>query len=415
MAFQASGLEVIHSILTAYVKVSDIIFAWGELNMYDVYITISKCLKQIKMPFSIRYNLTKLLLREEKQSYNIKPLTQLNKISPIPNGTSISNHFFNCDHLKYDLSIIVPAYNCEKYIIKCMSSIIEQKTKYKYHIIAVNDGSTDHTLGELISFQKKYPNLISLISQANKGFSGARNRGIKLVNSRYIAFVDSDDYVTPNFVNSLLTAAYNNNSDIVEGSYQSFGHKVKLGHKVKRHIHKTEFNVDPFEKLYGYPWGKIYKVNLFNNVQFPPGFWFEDTVAMYRIWPKATNVTTISDFVYNYRVNLAGITHSSVGNKKSLDSLYVTIQLLKDLQKLNELPDQQIYKFTLSQMIMNFKRITSLDKGIIVDAFYAMSLAIKDFFPSYDNFDLTDPALKKIETALKNQNYSEFVSVCIAS
>ena len=94
---------------------------------------------------------------------------------------------------QYDLQIIIPAYNAEKYIENCLNSILSQKTQYTYVITVINDGSTDET-SQILS---KYldDEHVDIISQSNKGFSGARNRGLKNLVGHYLMFVDSDDWI----------------------------------------------------------------------------------------------------------------------------------------------------------------------------------------------------------------------------
>lgn len=125
------------------------------------------------------------------------------------------------DELKtwnYQLSIIIPAYNCESSVERCIKSVLLQKIKYTYEIIVINDGSTDNTQDVL----NKFENIenIHIIEQKNKGFSGARNTGIDFATGRYLMFLDSDDEMLPNSINALLDRAYEYDADIVEGGFR---------------------------------------------------------------------------------------------------------------------------------------------------------------------------------------------------
>ena len=102
------------------------------------------------------------------------------------------------------VSIIIPVYNVEKFLRKCLTSLVEQ-TFQDREIIAVNDGSTDHSLDILREFEQKY-DFITVIDQKNRGMSKARNRGLSLARGEYICFIDSDDYVAPNFLERLYNA-----------------------------------------------------------------------------------------------------------------------------------------------------------------------------------------------------------------
>ena len=135
---------------------------------------------------------------------------------------------------KYDCSIIIPAYNTEKFIEGCLKSVIEQTTDYAVQIIVVNDGSTDRT-GELL---KKYENIpdLTVIHQNNKGLSGARNTGIRNSDGKYLMFVDSDDRLHgENAVDKLLTAAFKNDADIVDGNYASVAVDGTINYEVKKY------------------------------------------------------------------------------------------------------------------------------------------------------------------------------------
>ena len=200
----------------------------------------------------------------------------LTQIYPFPVGTSLSN-VDNTNRRKIDVSIIVPAYNVQTYVDDCLSSLITQNTKYKYEIIVVNDGSTDHTLNHI----EKYADnpLVKIIDKNNEGLSSARNSGLYYSHGKYIAFVDADDSVEPNFVESLISVAKKTDADIVQGDYRILGN-LKCDDKKSLENAKR---IKPFSSLYGYPWGKIYKISLFNKIKFPENFWFEDTMMMYRV------------------------------------------------------------------------------------------------------------------------------------
>ena len=110
-----------------------------------------------------------------------------------------------------DVSIIVPVYNAEKTIERCLDSILKQITTYKYEIIVIDDGSTDNSLKKI----EEYKRFIKIIKQSNGGPGKARNRGIKEAQAPFLLFVDSDDYVANNFVDTFLNVEKNTNADIV--------------------------------------------------------------------------------------------------------------------------------------------------------------------------------------------------------
>lgn len=113
---------------------------------------------------------------------------------------------------KIFVSIIVPVYNVEKYLARCLNSLIEQ-TLYEIEIICVDDGSTDNSPKILKQYADKYPN-IKIITQTNKGLSAARNTGMNHAQGKYIGFVDSDDWIDKDFYEKLFYTAQKYNASI---------------------------------------------------------------------------------------------------------------------------------------------------------------------------------------------------------
>ena len=127
----------------------------------------------------------------------------------------------------HKVSIIVPVYNCENYLERCMNSLINQSLE-DIEIIAVNDGSTDGSLDILRKYQQ-LDNRIKVIDKQNTGVSDSRNRGIETSDSKYIVFVDSDDWIELNMLKDMYIKAENTQSDVVICSYiREFGNHAKI-------------------------------------------------------------------------------------------------------------------------------------------------------------------------------------------
>lgn len=208
-----------------------------------------------------------------------------------------------------------------------MDSIADQSTDYKVQVIVINDGSTDSTEAILEKY-RCFSDWI-IINQENRGFSGARNVGLDLAEGKYIMFVDSDDILGQNAIEKLMRKAIATDADIVAGNYISISFNGKT--RFKGSDYKEE-KVSPCDYLYGQPWGKVYKHEFFQNLRFPEGYWYEDSIFAQIMWPLVDNVYTIPDIVYKYRNNLKGISHTSKRNHKSIDSLYITEALLEDME-----------------------------------------------------------------------------------
>ena len=230
------------------------------------------------------------------------------------------------DNPEYDLHIIVSAYNVEKYINQCIDSILNQETQYKFWITIVNDGSTDTTRDRL----KKYENLsnVSIIDQSNKGYSGARNVALNHIKGRYLMFVDSDDFLAKSAIETLMNKGYAENADIVQGSYNNIDENNNIINKVK--LKNSESSPSRDYSIISAPWGKIFNARLFKDIQFPDGYWYEDTITKTIIIPASNSIITLSEIVYNYRHHNGTVIKQNKNPLKEIDSLYVTRSLFLD-------------------------------------------------------------------------------------
>lgn len=326
-------------------------------------------------------------------------LEYLRKLNPDVGSSSFQKNTIHSAEV--DLQVVVAAYNCEDSIEICVKSILNQSTKYSVRLVVVDDGSDDQTGIILDELASEFGNLV-VIHQENKGFSGARNAGIKDIYGKYVSFVDSDDTLNDGAIDALLDGAFEKNVDILEGSYNVVSNGKVLGTT----LHQDQEKINPFTDLFGYPWGKVYKAELFNDVIFPENYWLEDTVGMYRIWPKCTKVGTISNVVYNYEDNLLGITHSSVGKPKIIDTLWITLKLLDDYFKYEKENQQAVYDFTLQQIKMNTMRINTLHDEKANKANFVVSMKmLKQNFPT---FNTKRKDLMYLEKSLRQGNYRKF-------
>ena len=267
-----------------------------------------------------------------------------------------------------DLSIIVPVYNAGKYIDNCITSIINQKTYFTYEIILINDGSTDKSL-EII--QQINSPLIKIFSIQNCGAANARNFGLSKSCGKYIMFVDADDELLDNAIEILLTYAEKTQTPIIQGNYylikENCDKKLRLSKQSVTSVDLTQHPKAIF-KLEGYPWGKVFKRDLFIDAPFP-NLTFEDTLIWMTIYHRANNILILPNPVYNYRIDVISETSRiSEGNVRGIDTLYVVSFLLKLNQKLglpfNNITYQQLlFQFGKLMYIRNYK----LGKNVLKD------------------------------------------------
>lgn len=225
-----------------------------------------------------------------------------------------------------DLQIIVPVYNVECTLAECLDSILSQETQYSYKVTIVNDGSPDNSLAVARRYEAD-PH-VQIICQENRGLSGARNAALRKMCGKYVLFVDSDDRLTSGAIELLMDAAYRHQDmDIIIGGYN----EIDLDGGFIKTIHtNTAF---PEDNPIGYPWGKLMKSTIWEDLQWPEGYLFEDVLVPLVLYVKF-KVGSISDVVYEYRINPNGIVGRSWGNSKTLDTFYITRQLVKEYKDL---------------------------------------------------------------------------------
>ena len=215
------------------------------------------------------------------------------------------------------VSVIVPVYNIEEYIERCLDSLVHQDLK-DMEIIVVDDGSTDNSPKICKSYAKKYPN-IKYISQRNQGLSAARNTGISAAKGEYIGFVDGDDFVK----NGMFSTLYNNaiKNDVLisccgyEEYYDNGETYVPIAFGVKKKYKRDEA-LDLFlvERYFGVlAWNKIYRRELFNNIKFPVGKLYEDILTVYKLIDLAGGLyyDSTPQYYYYYRSDSISNAHFS--------------------------------------------------------------------------------------------------------
>lgn len=342
---------------------------------------------------------------DEVDAYNT-----LNAYSPDPATTCIGNNELKPE---YDLQIVIPAYNAEAYIADCLESVLQQETSFSYLVTVVNDGSTDRTLEIIEEYYKKNENCMEIISQENKGFSGARNAGMKILKGRYIAFLDSDDILIDGAIDILLRTAKNDKNffdmDIVQGAWYT-DTEFSKNYCLKGH----EENVHTASKLSGFPWGKIYKAELLEKFQFPEGYWFEDTPISFILYGKKIRFRVIEDIVYGYRVNPKGISATAPLNKRSVESYYITELCLREFPVFGVNYDERAYRYFLNQCVMNGRRALKREKYIREAIFVLEANTKKKYFSNMRILDeeILDKKEKRnlqdIEKLLEERQFSRF-------
>jgi len=203
------------------------------------------------------------------------------------------------NHIK--VSIIIPVYNVENYLIKCINSALNQ-TLQEIEVIAVNDGSTDKSLEILKSFSD---DRLKIITQENQGLSGARNTAINIAKGEFLLFLDSDDYIDLEMAESMYNKAIENNLDIVICRYNQVDDE---GNSLYKSGITNDFSKeDHFKRILSaksssMACDKLFKRELFieNNIFFPPNLYHEDVYTIYKLFYFAQSIQVIEEAFYNW-------------------------------------------------------------------------------------------------------------------
>lgn len=319
--------------------------------------------------------------------------------SPCPTGTTKASNTLLPK--RCDLQIIIPAYNVERYLAACMDSVLAQETKYSFHVILVDDGAKDAT--PAICDRYADDPRVTVIHQANRGLSGARNTGLRELFGRYILFIDSDDLLLPGAIEALLDTAFSNDADLVEGG----ANYVFDTHQEIAHCYDTAAPVANPYTLHGHAWGKVYRAEIFENLCFPEGFWYEDSLLSYMIFPAVKRAYVCPHISYGYRINESGIVKSSVGKPRAVETYWITEVLLKEHTDTGLPTDEAFYEYLLLQARLNQLRIENLSPEIQESVFVLTCDLLQHAFAG-----MSLPTQKPLQKALRRKDFGMFKMCC---
>lgn len=237
------------------------------------------------------------------------------------------------------ISVIVPVYNVEKYIEKCIDSILIQSYS-NLEIILIDDGSTD-TSGEICERFKHKDSRIIVIHKENGGLSDARNSGIDKATGEYITFIDSDDYISKDYIQYLYNILKETNSDIsicnpvyVYENANNLYDEGNLDKNIIMEIDSVEaLKVMLYQNYYDTSaWGKLYKIKLFKDIRYPVGKLFEDMGTTYKVFLQSTKIVFSSVEKYYYLQRNNSISNDKF-NYKKLDYLEFAEEIYTYIEK----------------------------------------------------------------------------------
>lgn len=265
------------------------------------------------------------------------------------------------------ISIIVPFYNTEDYLSRCIDSILKQDYQF-FELILINDGSTDKS-GKICKEYIKKDSRVRYIEKDNGGISESRNYGIKEAKGKYISFIDSDDVVSPKYLSTLYNNLIKNKVDISCCSYQKSNNEFTFSEENNCQIIDNIEGIKKLlnESLSSFLWDKLISKKLFSGIKFKKDKIFEDTDVMYKIFSKAKSIAISDAVLYGYYQRNNSYVHSYKYDRiinyiEVIEERYnYLLKYNKELKK--ELNNSKVFStFILFRMISLSREITWINK-----------------------------------------------------
>ncbi len=253
------------------------------------------------------------------------------------------------------LSIIIPVYNVESYLKKCLDSIIKNYNK-NIEVILVDDGSKDNS-GEICDLYAHEYDFIKVNHRSNGGLSVARNTGVNLAIGKYIWFVDSDDYISDTSIVDIFTEI-ENDVDVIVGNYSTFcENKIKDVYQDFIDIKDNELLFEYFNRLGNVSYAAVRfivkrEVIIKNNLKFIEGIYHEDEEWTPRVLCSAKSFSIIKDVIYNYRVGNSNSIMGMKNPKKISDKIFISKLIYQNMQKISV--DKSKREFLKSRIAHNY-------------------------------------------------------------
>ena len=308
------------------------------------------------------------------------------------------------------VSVIIPVYNVEKYLAKCLDSVINQTYK-KLEIICVNDGSTDKSADILAEYARK-DERIKIITQPNAGLSAARNTGIENCSGEYIYFIDSDDYISNDAIEVLAKIMTTEDVDMAYGRVQCFGDmpgqyltdKQQYVDRYTRNIGKIETTNNLRANILSTAWNKLYKKSIISkfNLRFPVGLINEDEYWLWAYGIHCKNYYVTDRVLYFYLQRANSIMATRDNDKKIFDILEIYKRIytfVKDSGKYDK------YKDALNTVLNN--NIASLSNRVPTNLFDEFVTRLKDVEKLVGHNDACENAIKQFDIKIISRATSD--------
>lgn len=248
-----------------------------------------------------------------------------------------------------ELSVIIPVYNTEKYIERCLNSVVKSLTKLKEksEIIIVNDGSPDNSESVIKKFIEKYPNLIKYYKKENAGLADTKNFGIKHSSGKYLSFVDSDDYIDECFYYDTLDIINNENVDLLICDWETIDEANNKKYIVE--AKNKSYNDDKWGcidvSIMPSSCNKIVKRELFSDLEFPMGLRYEDLGTTLVLFFRASKIKYVNKPYYKYCLSPNSIMRKTFdeNNLQMIDIFNIIFNRIKELNISDDDKEKAMY------------------------------------------------------------------------
>ena len=281
-----------------------------------------------------------------------------------------------------DVTVVIPVYNSKKYIKRCIDSVLIQTVK-NYKILLINDGSTDNSLKIIEDYKNKYPNIISIVNQENMGVAKTRNKAIELATTKYIMFIDNDDYIDNDYIEEFYKNIKNTNNKVVIGGYKRTNQKDEIIEYIKLNP------LNYFDRLkVTTPWARIIDRNFLieNNIRFLDNNIGEDIYFDLLINFTTNDIKVINYSGYNWFYNDFSVSNTIQKDQKKLDIFKLLNSCYDELEKRNLIKDNYeiieafFFRYIIWFLYYTTKNISYSELSQIYDKLF---IWLKERFPRY--------------------------------
>ena len=263
------------------------------------------------------------------------------------------------------VSLIIPVYNVENFLYRCLKSV-ENQTYKDTEVIIINDGSTDNFYKIIDEFVARNENFICYTIE-NSGPGGARNYGILKATGDYIVFLDSDDYISEDCIEKLFNAAQKNDSDIVVCNNYDVTEEGEIITLYECNAKNRTTSAQESPEIFfnrQCPWGKIYRKSLFDNLFYATKEWYEDLRLVLKIYLRAEKITYIEDALFFY-VQRAG---SIMNNAKAIRNLEIITAFEDIISYFNEKDVYEKFKAEIDYLIIEHIAVATITRVVMSGA-----------------------------------------------